>query len=96
MCRKTHSERRAGAIQMPPLFREVIVKVHIDHSSVKRNHVIYYVTANVQFSEEEKAVIRARTLGDHSIAFQTGYLNAPPQAFTNAPPAYEAGLPDSS
>ena len=61
------------------------MKVNIDHSSVKRNVMIYYVTVNVQFSEEEKAVIRARNLGDDVLTFQTGLLNMPPQAFTNAP-----------
>jgi len=70
---------------MPPLFREVIVKVNITHSNVKRNSVIYYVTANDQFSEEEKAVIRARSLGNHTFTFQTGLLNVSPYAFTNAP-----------
>jgi hypothetical protein len=61
------------------------MKVNITHSTEKRSRTLYYVNCRVNFSEEEKAVIRARTLGDHTVAFETGWLNMSPDAFTAIP-----------
>ena len=64
---------------------EVTMKVDIEHSTVKRNQEIYYVAATVQFSEEEKAIIRARGIGERLFVFESGLINMPPEAFSSAP-----------
>lgn len=62
------------------------MKVNLTHSTVKKKDILYYVNCDVQFSEEEKAIIRARTLGEHTLDFQSGFLNLPPEASTSTPP----------
>jgi hypothetical protein len=45
--------------------------------------VIYYTHCNIQFNNEERAIIRERNLSNHTISFQGGYVDlvpAPPNA----------------
>jgi hypothetical protein len=57
------------------------MKVTIEHSDVKRRQgTLYNVTCTIRFSEEEKAIIRERSLGGNIFGFEHGYVNHPESA----------------
>jgi hypothetical protein len=54
------------------------MKVTIEHTDVKRRQgTLYNVTCALVFSEEERAIIRERSLGGNKFAFEHGYVNHP-------------------
>ena len=61
------------------------MKVSITHSEVKRQNTLYYVHCQVDFNEEEKAIIRERSLYDQTLSFD-GNVNYPPGAETSIQP----------
>ena len=54
------------------------MKITIEHSDVKRRQgTLYNVKCAIGFNEEEKAIIRERSLGGNKFGFEHGYVNPP-------------------
>ena len=57
------------------------MKITIEHSDVKRRQgTLYNVKCAIGFNEEEKAIIRERSLGGNKFGFEHGYVNHPENA----------------
>jgi hypothetical protein len=57
------------------------MKVTIEHSDVKRRPgTLYNVKCAIGFSEEERAIIRERSLGGNKFGFEHGFVNHPESA----------------
>jgi hypothetical protein len=57
------------------------MKVTIEHFDVKRHQgTLYNVKCALAFSEEERAIIRERSLGGNKFSFEHGYVNHPENA----------------
>lgn len=57
------------------------MRVTIEHFDVKRRQgTLYNVKCSVGFNEEEKAIIRERSLGPNIFGFDHGYVNHPVEA----------------
>ena len=56
------------------------MQVSITRTEVKRRNLLHYVNCAVEFSEEERAIIRARSLTDNKLLLEKGPVNFPPDA----------------
>ncbi len=57
------------------------MKVTIEHSDVKRRQgTLYNVKCALAFNEEERAIIRERSLGGNIFGFEHGFVNHPESA----------------
>lgn len=57
------------------------MRVTIEHADVKRRQgTLHNVKCAIEFNEEEKAIIRERSLGHNIFGFEHGYVNHPVEA----------------
>jgi hypothetical protein len=65
------------------------MKVTFTHSEIKqRRRNLYYVNCQIEFNEEERSVIRERSLSKYFLPINEGSINYPPTADPPINPAY--------
>ena len=58
------------------------MKITIKHPEAKaRRQTAHYVHCRIEFSQEEQAIIRERTLRENVFAFATGQVDRPPHTY---------------